>query len=140
MKKLLLFVALMLTLATASFAGDTPCGACPCKMEGVTKSVENLDNGVKVTLSATDPKIVAMIQEKVGKCEAGESDCPMMTKEMDRKVEKTADGMVMTITSADKDMVQKLQTHMAAESKGHDCGKHHKGDGPHDKADCPHHK
>ena len=132
MKKLL-FVALMLAVATASFAGGGHCGACPCKMDGVTKSVENLDNGVKVTLSAQDPKIVAMIQEKMGKCEKGEDDCPLMAKEMDRRAEKTADGMVMTITSADSDVVKKLQTHMAAEAKGHDCGKH-------GKKDCPHHQ
>jgi TusA-related sulfurtransferase len=133
MKRLLLLVASMLTLAAVSFAGSPACGDCPCRMEGVTKNVENLEDGVKVTLSATDPKLVAMIQEKMVTCEAGRTDCPMMAKEMDRRVEKTADGMVMTITSTDKDLVKKLQTHVAAEFEGHKGGKQHG-------KDCSHHQ
>jgi len=139
MKKLL-FVALMLTLAAASFASDKPChGGCPCKMEGVTRSVENLGDGVKVTLSAKDPKLVAMIQEKVGKREEG--DCPMMSENVNRSVETTSDGIVMTLTSGDAEMVKKLQSHAAAEAKGHDCAGHRaKMDCQHKQEDCPHHK
>lgn len=135
MKKLLL-VALMIAVAGLVFAGDKPCEKCPCKMEGVTKTVANLENGVKVTLSAKDPKVVAQIQEMMGKCEKGGCECPVMMKGVDRKTEKTADGMVMIATSADKEIVKKLQDHMTAEAKGHKCHK----DCQHAGKDCPHHK
>ena len=36
---------------------------CACKWEGVTKSYENLDNGVTMTLTAEDAELVTKIQE-----------------------------------------------------------------------------
>jgi hypothetical protein len=47
-------------------------GECPCKWEGVTKSYENLDNGVKMTLIAEDAELVTKVQEfMAAKAEGG---------------------------------------------------------------------
>jgi|ETNmetMinimDraft_26_1059896.scaffolds.fasta_scaffold05214_2 phage terminase large subunit-like protein len=45
---------------------------CACKWEGVTKSYENLDNGVTMTLTAEDAELVTKIQEFIAaKAEGG---------------------------------------------------------------------
>jgi len=42
-------------------------GDCPCKWEGVTKAHENLDNGVKVTMTTEDAEQVTKLQEAMAK-------------------------------------------------------------------------
>jgi hypothetical protein len=48
---------------------------CPCKWEGVTKSYENLDNGVKMTLIADDAELVTKVQEFMAAKAEGGHDC-----------------------------------------------------------------
>ena len=47
-------------------------GECPCKWEGVSKSYENLDNGVKMTLTAEDAELATKVQNfMAAKAEGG---------------------------------------------------------------------
>ncbi len=47
-------------------------GDCPCKWDGVSKSIENLDDGVKVTMTAEDAELVGKLQEALAaKVESG---------------------------------------------------------------------
>ncbi len=122
MKKLLLFAAAIAVAATA-FAGGKPCAGCPCGMEGVTRSVENLDDGVRVTLVAKDPETAETVRKMMdsrhpGKCGCAKCACPMMSAGVDRKVEGTADGVVMTVTSQDPETVKKIQEHLSVEAAG----------------------
>jgi hypothetical protein len=97
--------------------------SCPAAMEGVERSVANLDNGVRVTMNASDPKVIAALQRSVG---SGPSDgcqtCPMHAEGVTRTVENTATGVVVTATSADGDVVKRLQAHGASPASGAGCG------------------
>jgi len=42
----------------------------------------------------------------------GMSDCPLMAEGVERKVEKTADGVVIRITAKDPELVKKIQAHV----------------------------
>ena len=134
MKKLLLFAAALAVAATA-YAGGKPCAGCPCGMEGVTRSVENLADGVRVTLVAKDPATAEAVRKMMderhpGKCGCAKCKCPMALKGVDRKVEATADGVVMTVTAQDPETVKEIQAHLSAEAAGA---------GPHKgcKKECP---
>jgi YHS domain-containing protein len=45
-------------------------------------------------------------------CGCGMSDCPLMSEGVERKVEKTADGVVIRITAKDPELVKKIQAHV----------------------------
>lgn len=110
-------VAVPLVAATL-MASDAPAKpmACCGKAAGVQRSVANIDNGVKITVTAADAKAVTMIQEMAASCAkdaAACKDCPMATEGVTRAVEKTDKGVVITVTSADATMVKKVQAHAA---------------------------
>ncbi len=66
-------------------------------------------------------------------CGCGSPACPMMAEGVERKVEKTADGVVIKVTAKDPELVKKIQAHveqMAAQAeRAGNCG-----------PDCPMHK
>ncbi|MDH4198176.1 MAG: YHS domain-containing protein [Candidatus Aminicenantes bacterium] len=45
-------------------------------------------------------------------CGCGSASCPMMAEGVERKVEKTADGVVIKITAKDPELVKKIQAHV----------------------------
>lgn len=54
-------------------------------------------------------------------CGCGSSACPLLAEGVERKVEKTADGVVIKITAKDPELVKKIQAHveeMAAPASG----------------------
>jgi len=118
MKRVLVGVVVMALFAMPMLAGEAGKAGC-CKAAGVERSVANLDNGVKITITTGDPKMVAHIQEQAGSCsKEGCGDCPMMSDKVTRTVDKTDNGVVITATSADAAMVKALQTHAAASGQG----------------------
>ncbi|MFZ5785887.1 MAG: hypothetical protein ACOY3Y_05555 [Acidobacteriota bacterium] len=97
--------------------------SCPAAMEGVERSVANLENGVRVTMNANDAKAIAALQERVAAGPAEECRaCPMHAEGVTRTVEKTASGVVVTATSANADTVKSLQAHAASMTSGSGCG------------------
>jgi hypothetical protein len=121
MKRFALALALAAVMAAPVLA-ENAAKSCCAGMEGVTKQVTNLDNGVKITMTSKDAKAVAKLQECMGG--QGEKacckDCPMHDKAVTRNVEKTADGIVITATTADAALAKKLQEHAAAKGCGHE--------------------
>jgi len=143
MKRLVLLMALAALVAAPLLAADaaTPM-ACCSKAAGFERTVTNLDNGVKVTMTAKDPKAVAALQEMSASCSNGKAcckDCPMDAEGVTRTVEKTASGVVVTATATNAELVKRLQTHaaaMSARSEANGCCKG-KG-GAHASGTCPH--
>lgn len=94
MKKLLLVsiaLAVIVVFAASAVAGEGGC-PCPMKVKGAKTEVKNIDNGITVTITASDPAAVKEIQEKGAKMSGGcpmmkEGGCPMMKdgKEGDAK-------------------------------------------------------
>ncbi|HNX49799.1 MAG TPA: hypothetical protein PLS53_09250 [Thermoanaerobaculaceae bacterium] len=133
MKRFFVILALV-TLAAMPVMAEDHAGCM--KSKGMQRTVANIDNGVKVTMSCSDPTMVPEIQAKAAKGCAGE--CPMSAKGVTRTVENTADGAVVTATSADAAQVKALQEHAAkgcgGEPAGKSCCKH----GEDAKAGCKH--
>jgi hypothetical protein len=115
MRRFFVLSALVAMLAMPALAGQGKAMGCCGKQSGVQRSVANVDNGVRITMTATDPKVVASLQEMSASCGAagGCADCPMHGEGVTRTVEKTADGIVVTATATDPAMVAKLQQHAA---------------------------
>jgi hypothetical protein len=124
MKRLATLIALCALLALPLLAADTPAkpsAACCLKSAGTQRTVTNLDNGVKITMTAKDPRVAAMIQEHAASCpkdDPGCKDCPMAAEGVNRTVEKTESGVVITATSANPELVKKLQAHAATCGSG----------------------
>ncbi|KDA53646.1 hypothetical protein EG19_05455 [Thermoanaerobaculum aquaticum] len=115
LKVLALVVVVGLAAAAPLFAG----GACCGKDQAVSKQVENLPNGVKITLTSSDPKVVAQLQSKSEACDKeGCKNCPMHAEGVTRTVEKIANGVVITATSADAQLVAALQKHASGMTAG----------------------
>jgi len=107
--------ALALTLLLAVVAWPAMAGGVCCsKDQGVTRQVENLPNGVRITITAKDPQMVAKLQSHEGNCGSGCKECPMHAQGVERKVEKTEAGVVITATASDSKQVEALQKHAAA--------------------------
>ena len=124
--------------AAAGGKGHGSTGCC-AKQEGVERTVTNLDNGVQVSLTASDPKVVEMLQTHsamAGKDGCGE--CPMKAEGVTRSVEKTATGVVMTATATTPEAVKALQQHAAQMATGGCMKKTEKAGCAHkaDKAKC----
>jgi len=117
MKHTFLLLALAAVLAAPVMAADAPAHAAGCclKAAGAQHTVTNLDNGVKITITSTDPKVAAQIKNETASCpKAGcAKDCPMQAKGVTRTVEKTDTGVVITATAADAATVKALQEHAA---------------------------
>jgi len=87
---------------------------------GFERVVTNLENGVRITLTAEDPSAVAELQRRTETCPKGGCDCPMHAEGVSRTVDKTTEGVVITATSSDPTLVKKLQQHAAEAAGG--CG------------------
>ncbi len=123
MRRFLFVLALALAAAAPLLAADAATPMSCCGGAGVERSVTNIDNGVKVTLTAKDPKVVAQVQEMAAACPKDKpccKDCPMAAEGVTRAVAKTDSGVVITATSADPELVKKLQAHAASMAAGGD--------------------
>lgn len=121
MKRFLLVIALAVLATAPVMAADAAAPMACCRAVGVERTVTNLDNGVKVTMTAKDPKAVAIIQEMSAACSKDKpccKDCPLASEGVTRTVEKTNSGVVVTATATNPELVKKLQAHAAALAAG----------------------
>ena len=121
MKRFLLLIVLVVLTAAPLMAADAAGPMACCRAAGVERTVANLDNGVRVTMTAKDAKVVAMIQEMSATCSKDTpccKDCPMAAEGVTRTVEKTESGIVVTATATSPDLVKKLQAHAATMAAG----------------------
>jgi hypothetical protein len=117
MKKILMLCGAVALLALTVAAGDGKTMGCCAKQGAINRSVTNLDNGVRIAMTSTDAKVVAMLQEKAPSCtKGGCGDCPMHGEGVTRTVDTTADGVVVTATAIDAALVASLQKHAAADA------------------------
>jgi hypothetical protein len=117
MKKVLVLFGAAALLALSVAAGDGKAMGCCAKQGAVTRSVANIDNGVKVTMTSADATMVAMMHDKAPTCTKGDcEDCPMHAEGVTRSVENTADGIVVTATATDPTLVARLQAHAAKDA------------------------
>ncbi|MCX7895449.1 MAG: hypothetical protein N2447_05800 [Thermoanaerobaculum sp.] len=119
---LVIAVAAFFLFSGAAYAG----GACCSKDSAVTKQVENLANGVKITMTSNDPKVVAKLQSKEEGAGEGCQGCPMHAQGVTKTTEKLPNGVVITATATDPKLVSALQQHAAEMTAGHKKG-HGKG-------------
>ena len=108
MKRFFVVLALVTLVAMPALAEDH--AGC-MKSKGMQRTVANIDNGVTITMTCTDPKMVTEIQAKAAKGCAGE--CPMAATGVTRTVKNTPEGAVVTATSTDPAQVKALQEHAA---------------------------
>ncbi|HPC82641.1 MAG TPA: hypothetical protein P5234_05450 [Thermoanaerobaculaceae bacterium] len=135
MKRLLFVLGLVLLVAMPIMADDHE--GC-LRAKGMQRTVENLDNGVRITLHCENAELRAEAQARAAK--GCGSACPMSAKGVVRTVENTEDGAVITATSSDPEQVKALQKHAAREcdhgtakacdhgkeqAKGHTCPHRH---------------
>jgi len=121
MKRTCLLLVLAAVLAAPVMAADAPAATaagCCLKASGAQHTVTNLDNGVKITITSTDPKVAAQIKDETATCPKPgcAKDCPMQAKGVTRTVEKTDTGVVITATATDAATVKALQEHAATMS------------------------
>ncbi len=122
-------------------------GDCPCGWEGVTKSVENLDNGLSVTLTTEDAETVPKLQEAIaakaaeegeeGGCSHGKSENAwdlLRADAVTRTAENLDNGVKILYTAGCPHLQGELKTAAAAKVE-HMAAK--KADGTH--GDCPCH-
>lgn len=116
MKRVAIFAVLVALAALPLLAGDTAAkdSSCCMKGAGIERAVVNIDNGVKITVTAKDATAIAAVQEKTAACSKGGcKDCPMHAEGVTRTVEKTASGVIITATASTPELVKKLQDHSA---------------------------
>ncbi len=112
MKRFIVLCGALALLALPTFAADGKAMGCCGKQAGIERSVANVENGVRITMTATDAKAIAMLQERSATMDKdGCADCPMHAQGVTRTVEKTANGIVITATTTDAALVAKLQQH-----------------------------
>jgi len=70
--------------------------------DSITREVNNIDNGVEMTLTSTDPEVVTKLQSR-------EEKKPRNT-EVTRVKENITNGVKITITSDDEELVEKIQS------------------------------
>ena len=110
---LVALVTLPLLAAVSASAGAGCCEpGCCAKTAGVERTVESIDNGVRITVTGSDATAIAAVQERTATCKAGGcKSCPMDAEGVTRSVEKTATGVVITATASDPELIQQLQSH-----------------------------
>jgi len=104
--------------------GDHGCKHdCPCKWEGVNRTAENQDNGVKLTLTAEDAETVTRIQEHMAKkaegggCDHGKSESAhgvLHSDSVTRTAENLDNGVKMLFTAGCPHLQGKVQEAAAA--------------------------
>ncbi|NJP03902.1 hypothetical protein HC823_01365 [Candidatus Gracilibacteria bacterium] len=72
--------------------------------ESITRSVENIDNGVIQTLTSEDPEVVTKLQSR----EDREPQGPH-AEDISRVVENISNGIKITLTSDDAEIVERIQ-------------------------------
>ena len=117
MKRILLTMALAALAAAPLTAAEPTAPMSCCRNGGVERAVANVDNGVRITMTAKDPKTVAALHETSASCCKG---CPMAAEGVTRTVENTASGVVITATAKDAELVKKLQALAASMSAAGD--------------------
>ena len=86
--------------------------------DSITRSVENIENGVIITLTSEKAEAVEHLQNKDHREAKNES--------INKEVEKLENGIKITITSSDEEMVKKIQEKKAEKrfnKKGKGCQK-----------------
>lgn len=83
-------------------------------MEDVDQAINVLDNGVEITLTSEDPEVVEKLQNlpEPGSMGGGPGHMPMpmfFGEDVERSVETIENGIVITLTSEDPEVVEKLQ-------------------------------
>ncbi|MEK9159347.1 MAG: hypothetical protein AAB383_01315 [Patescibacteria group bacterium] len=85
-------------------------------MDDVDQAFNVLDNGVQITLTSEDPEIVEKLQNLPEKGAFGPGHgghgpkLPFLSEDVTRSVEEIENGVVITLTSDDEDVVEKLQS------------------------------
>jgi hypothetical protein len=108
MKRFFAVLALVTLVAMPALAEDH--AGC-MKSKGMQRTVANIDNGVTITMTCSDSKMVPEVQAKAAKGCGGE--CPMAATGVTRTVANTPEGAVVTATSTDPAQVKALQEHAA---------------------------
>ncbi len=70
--------------------------------DSITREVNNIDNGVEMTITSSDPEVVEKLQSREEK-----SSC---NEEITKVRENITNGIRITITSSDSDLVEKIQS------------------------------
>ncbi|MBT3349449.1 hypothetical protein HN954_00685 [bacterium] len=91
----------------------------------VTRSIENISNGVIKTISSTDAAVVSKIQEH--KSRFSENDDRPQHENANREIELAANGVQITITSDDAAEVSKIQERAAQWESGEKMNRGKKG-------------
>jgi YHS domain-containing protein len=89
---------------------------CAMMIEGAQTEVKNNKEGVTITISSKDKETVKQIQDKAEKCKQvcvdekdGKHLCPMRVEKAQAKVKNTKEGVIITISSKDKEAVKQIQ-------------------------------
>jgi hypothetical protein len=134
-------------MAKKAESGEGCGGDCPCGWDGVTKSVENLANGLAVTLTHEDAETVTKMQEAIaakaaeesegGCCGGGESAHPgaiLHSDSVTRAVENLDNGVKVSFTAGCPHLQGEIKTATAAMvaakasgEKSCDCAMHAEG-------------
>ncbi len=117
MKRILLIAALALLVAgVPALAGgncaDKAAKASKGEMASKVESkIENLENGVKVTLISNDAEVVKAVQKEARTFLAGQcaSQCPMKSEGAAHQVADLDNGVVITATAGCPDKVKQIQ-------------------------------
>jgi len=97
----------------------------PLFAEGVTREVEDLDNGASISFTVEDAAKVAELQEAARAKFEGEGcshGCICQKEGVERALENVEKGVKLTLTSADAVLVTEIQAHLAKKAEGGSCG------------------
>jgi TusA-related sulfurtransferase len=120
----------LLTLSVLSlFVLGAPALACggdkadtQMAKSAIHSEVSNLNNGVQIVLTATQPDVVKAVQKDAEKYLDGmcKSACPFKRDGVEHRVKKIEKGVVITATAQDAEMVEQLRAY-AAKKSGDGC-------------------
>ncbi len=94
------------------------------QQDNITRTVTNIENGVRIEVSTDDPALVQRIQER--HAESANHPRGRMFKNVTRTVTDTDTGVVIEMTSDDPDVVAQLQKRFA-EGSGPGFGRWNRG-------------
>lgn len=90
-------------------------------LKGATMKVENLEDGVKISLTSDKPEAVQSLREHAATCAAkgGDGAKCMVPKGARVETADLVDGVEIHLTSDDSDVVKSLQEHAAKRAAHH---------------------
>lgn len=94
---------------------------CPAMMKGVERAVTNVDHGVKLELTSSDPAVVRQLQQRMAEHPASAGcckECPLANAAWTRKAENVSNGVVLTLTAGSAAEIGKLQQAVEGMAKG----------------------